>query len=672
MEFEKVLFSLWDFNYFDRSHDVTSRMPDRLPCPTMQGVPAASIAARVNCHLCKHCALLKSRDAPLYYTVVYALTFQNIALAVMSHTIDRKLPEEILDHVVSLCDRNALPKLCLTSKTFHRLAFPRLYSTIHVRNTAILRALALLVFRSPEHAALVKHLVVPDISHDRDEREADESHECLWPDNPGLKLTLQTRCLEVTSSDDEADELYKKIEKGINQDAVLVLLLANLPALRKLDISFGCGERHKDFHTHWLAIINHLRLSSHASAATTTKKPRSMPLLVPIDIMAKGEHEKYPNDPAHIVTFMHMPNLRSLYGWKFGNEDEDDPNPAKNPYERLKAHSCPVENIELRESKLHKHNYKLLLAATVPGNLKTFIYEIGCTWAWVTIDHPAIMQGLLPHRHTLESLCLSYENVYPFQFGSDDTEKPYPCSFTPFTGLKRLKVTPCHIWGHDGLTDSAELNRPEMKQMLWQALPENLEELWITRAEHQQADRQESAMDFVPKCLIPALEIAIRKKRESFAKLKELRIDLPPFVWENGWLESLASVCELASQHEIRTAIIFYEMCEHYGQLTSERLWGWNEDVWWEPTRYSTNRESQKIWIDGGTPSLAQRLIYLKDRFAEENDVYEKHKHRGGRRREREDAGKRNREAIIARYHDNVAELLAEYCSKKMILGKAQ
>jgi hypothetical protein len=113
--------------------------------------------------------------------------------------------------------------------------------------------------------------------------------------------------------------------------------------------------------------------------------------------------------------------------------------------------------------------------------------------------------------------------------------------------------------------------------------------------------------------------------------------------------------------------IFFYESCDWWGSLATERLWGWNEDAWWEPSRYSLNRESKNIWIDGVTQNLAKRLMYLKYKFREESNRYESAKrqlYKGRRELDGED-GKKH-EVFVARYHNSVAQLLA-----KSRLGKA-
>jgi hypothetical protein len=337
-------------------------------------------------------------------------------------------------------------------------------------------------------------------------------------------------------------------------------------------------------------------------------------------VMVTGNDDKYPHNPIHLAMFLHLPNLHSIYGWRIGTAD-GHPDAEINAFAKLQPQSCPVEYIELRTSKLHMDDFKRLLGATIPGKLKTFNYEVGCTWAWCNTEHPIIMKSLEPHHDTLECLALSHEDYYPYADGIAELQKPYPCSFTPFTALKRLKVAPVYIWGHEGFTDKARLETSRTKEMLWKALPSNLEELWITRAHQQKSDDPEGK--FVPDCLLPALDLVIQNKCEASPNLKHLRIELPPLVWETEWLDSLASLCIAASTNGIRSTIILFDMFDRYGKLAVERQWGWDEDIEWEPNRWSQNRESAKVWINptaAEPQDLAQTLKELKARFSEERE----------------------------------------------------
>tara|TARA_R110002003_G_scaffold48_21_gene4142 strand:- start:1371 stop:2858 length:1488 start_codon:yes stop_codon:yes gene_type:complete len=490
----------------------------------------------------------------------------------MSLSIDRKLPEELLDHVISLTSRETLLKLCLTSKTLNRLATPYLYATISLRETDHLPALAYLIFTSPTHAALIKSFNVSETWAKIEEQFTEWS----WPrpEDPALQSVLREKCAEYTSNEDEADGMYQKIESGANEDAVLALLLASLPKLRRLNINFGICNGHADFVALWPRIVNGIRSSNNAAVASstslTTETARTA-LSVPIDIMSTGSESKYPNDPVHFAMFMHLPNLRSIYGWRLGDA-ETVPDPESNPFAQLSPRSCPVEYIELRASKLHEDNFSYLLGTTIPGKLKSFSYEVGCTWAWCTVEHSKIMTSLVSHHSTLETLGLSHEYYYPYE-PDDMINKPYPCSFTAFTALKRLKVAPVYVWGHRGFTEKASLVNAETKEMLWNALPKSLEELWISRALHQEF-RDDASVRFVPDCLLPALDLVVQNKSQAFPKLEHLRIELPPMVWQDEWFDTLASLCRIAAANGIQTTVILFDMLDRWSKTRSRAAMG--------------------------------------------------------------------------------------------------
>jgi hypothetical protein len=540
--------------------------------------------------------------------------------------VEQNLSEELLDHIISFTARDSLPALCLTSKTLNRLATPHLYANLFLKETDDLPALAYLIFTSPAHAALIESLNVPDTWAEPEEKFTEWS----WPraQYPALEGVLREKCTEYTSNGQEANELYEKIESGANEDAILALLLASLPDLRKLYMNFGMGNRHEDFVQSWPTIMHKIRLLSESQPDATQSHALNSPQAAPtiarssgIDVMVTTAETKYANMPVHVAMFMHLPNLRSLYAWKMG-DNESDPDPRTNPFAKLKPRSCPVEYIELRSSKLHVDNLQYVLDAAIPGKLKTFSYEIGCTWAWCSVKHSRIMASLESHHTTLKSLSLSHEAHYPYQYGNDSSQ-PYACSFTPFTVLERLRIAPVYVWGHDGLTEEVSLKSPTTKEILWKALPNNLVELWITRAHCQALRGNDATIGFVPECLIPALELVNQNKREAFPKLERLCIELPLMVWKTEWFDVLASLCRSTSSNGIRSTIVLYDMFDQWGKLAVERQWGWHEDIEWEPTRYSTNRECAKVWVDvAQQQDLAQTLKDLRGRYEEENDKF--------------------------------------------------
>jgi hypothetical protein len=219
----------------------------------------------------------------------------------------------------------------------------------------------------PDYANLVTTVTIFQYWGAPDD-EKDPKSTVQWPESgPELRKTLRRKCAEYAANEDEAEDTYDKIASAKNDNALLGLLLVHLPNVVKLDISFGVCEDHADFVTVLGRFTNQTKLVD----ADTILSDR-----------------------------------------------QDD------PFRRLKPRSCPVEYIKLRTSKLHKTNLRLLMDTTIPGKLKTFNYEIECTWAWCSVEHPAIMKSLRAHHDTLQSLWLSHEEYYPYDSSNDD-EKPY-------------------------------------------------------------------------------------------------------------------------------------------------------------------------------------------------------------------------------------------------------
>ncbi|KAH6881318.1 hypothetical protein BKA58DRAFT_732 [Alternaria rosae] len=544
----------------------------------------------------------------------------------MSLSIEEKLPTELLEQIVSLVPRNSLLSLCLTSKTLSQLATPCLYSEIYLRETDNLAALAYLVFTSPAHASLVKSFIVPRTWADVEERYSNG----LWPgsDDPGVHDVLRKKCSEYTSSVEEAEDVYGKIQSAKNEDAVMALLLPNLPKLRRLNIN--CDLYGHDDFVSWLpkvirGIASRRDLSADNSPSPSKNGQQGIqPHAVSesIDILIAGGDDKYSSATNHVAVFFCLPNVRSIYGWKHGDSESHDENDV---FPKLEPQSCPVEYLELRCAKLDLENFQGMLNATIPGRLKTFNYELGGSWAWCDTEHPAMMRSLEPHNETLEALGLSHEDFYPYlDDESAERGKAYPCSFSSFAALRRLKVAPVYIWGHRGITDEETFKTAESRDRLWSTLPKSLQEFWITRAQNQHIDHKE-VVEFVPRCLLPALDLVVQNKQTAFPQLVHLRVELPLLDWKDEWLDSLASTCKAANAHQIRTTIILCDMFDKYGRITSERDWGWNEDIKWEPSRYSQNRECAKVWVEA-TPQrqehLASILKDMKPQFQEENERY--------------------------------------------------
>ncbi|KAJ4312965.1 hypothetical protein N0V94_007173 [Neodidymelliopsis sp. IMI 364377] len=146
-----------------------------------------------------------------------------------------------------------------------------------------------------------------------------------------------------------------------------------------------------------------------------------------------------------------------------------------------------------------------------------------------------------------------------------------------------------------GLRLASGFKRSEIRNMLWKALPVNLEQLWIARAEHQHKEPTgEAQQHFIPDCLLPAIECLVHQKAIVFPQLKELRVEIPPRRWKPEWFESLAAICTTAEVHGIQCTVILTEEVQNSDDYV-ERRWGWDEDVVWGWTYL--NQGPPKEWI---------------------------------------------------------------------------
>ncbi len=522
----------------------------------------------------------------------------------MQFSIQHDLPEEIIAAISTCCTQGSLASLCRTSRKFNRIAAPRLYSTLYLDEKAefeypfkFLLPITYGIFRSADLASYVQAFVVnqpwgndEDINFAGATRTYSEDEHRPWP---GIgtgepEITLRKRCTKYAVSEVEAEELYNQIRSGLDEDAIVPLLLASLPNLQKLDVHYGNMSEHENLE----AMLERVRdrtkpfnnLPLDPMQITELEKARSansVPFSLPIDIMVGSDADKYPEDPEHVAPFFNLPYLRFLYAWMMG-DDEGEPEPEKSHFAKLRPRSCAVEYIELRCSKLHKKKFQWLMNATIPGKLKTFNYEIGCTWAWCSVDHPAMMKSLEAHQDYLECLGLSHEDFYPHQFDNNE-DAPFAVSFTQFRALKKLKVAPVYIWGHAGFTNQEELNKPSAKQKLWQALPNTLKELWIPEAQQQTTPTNDSDMQFVPDCFIPALYALLERRAESFPELDSLRIEFAISNWKPEWLFKLAALGNAAESQGIACTIIIGGSEDENDRCLNQRKWGWEEDIEWEP-----------------------------------------------------------------------------------------
>ena len=526
----------------------------------------------------------------------------------MWHPFDN-ISEELIDTIASFCCRYTLANLCRVSKQLNRIATPHLYANVtlysDIGGEGDLRHLLPLAYRffaSPALAALVKSFALPEgwAGYNKAER-LDGFDVKPWP-NLGTSETdnlLRRICHEYVQDDKGTERLFKKMY-GAEADIVITLLVANLPNVQRLDLNFeGC--RNHDFFCGMLrGSAGRLQVMEAASLGPpghtwSPTAPLTKPMNVLITTSYKGERR-------HLESFFHLPCLRSLYAFKFG--DAEYLSMPEYPIAKLRPRSCGVQYIELRGSTLGENTLQYLVKATIPEKLKTFLYEM----ADLSIGHPSdLMRCLEDHQDHLETLALSYEEidgetVLERAGRFTDDEMPAAVSFTPFRSLRRLRVAPEMILGyvHRGHDIRGETEALKTWNMIWKALPESLEEFWLTRSKHKGVTGlPDDGSDFVPHILIPALHRLVERSSEQCPHLRSIRIELLPYDWEAEWLDLLAEFCQAADARGIHSTILFlhkYHKLGPYYKFTQtyqgERAWGWNEDVEWSEIPCNAN----KIW----------------------------------------------------------------------------
>jgi hypothetical protein len=530
----------------------------------------------------------------------------------MPFALDHDVSEEILDCIASLCSQDSQASLSRCSKKLNRITTPHLYSVVNLRashgsSQVWLLPFAHLIFTSPLHASFVRSFATQEGWGD--EVEPEEPREAVgslseykrpWPQSGTAELRdcLKKICAKYTMDEDKASRLYEKIKDGVCESAIIALLIASFANLQKLDLCYGFfpsdGMIELFERTFECVKTRNILQSDQANSVTNSKAtpPNPTPFSLPLDVLGSGTDDKCPHDPLFFAVLLKLPNLRSIYGWKFGDEDGMIDDQRDDAFSRLEPRSCPVEYIECRSSKFHHENLNYVMSAAIPGKLKSFVYEIGCTWAWVNVDHRKIMKSMEPHYETLECLGLSHEEFYPYQF-DNEAERPDPVSMQCFKSLKQLKVAPVYIFGHEGFNED-RFTQNSTKEMLWKALPGTLEELWITRAQGQ--GESAATAKFVPTCLIPAMNLVIQN-RGCYSRLSQIRIELPIEDWTADWLDQLVSFCHYAEINGIRCTIILNGRAVGKRNVPLERGWGWNEDVEWSECVHNRQLPNERIVV---------------------------------------------------------------------------
>jgi hypothetical protein len=139
----------------------------------------------------------------------------------MTSSTSYHLPEELIDLILHFSDRSTLYSLCLASRSLNRIATPHLYTNIALARDDFkhLRPLTLLLWTSPKHRALVRHISV---------RRAYGGNLVPWPDHPELD-SLVERQVKMFVKEEEAARWTRQVRDGNDALPIASLLLRSLP-----------------------------------------------------------------------------------------------------------------------------------------------------------------------------------------------------------------------------------------------------------------------------------------------------------------------------------------------------------------------------------------------------------------------------------------------------------
>jgi hypothetical protein len=312
--------------------------------------------------------------------------------AVRMHINLDTVTDEVLTRISFVTPQSSLYSVALVLRILNRLATSYLYATVNFKDghadtgVKYLIPFAFLAFQKPYIASLVRSFSIRDTfgtggrygylgrveelingdNFDPDDKYARRG----WPDHPDRDQIIRSAVEWLGYTGEEVDEWLATLLAGDDESAILAILLPNLKKLCHLDL---CND--------WLGPVDvEDRLVSTMLNVSQREKPfdKGDYFSALTDVLIAGHGDKYPTSPVMLGACLALPALRRLYALNMGENGQDE---ATASLAKLLKGNFPVEEIELRESRLYSEDLKHMLS--VPKALKTFIYEMGQPWVWI-------------------------------------------------------------------------------------------------------------------------------------------------------------------------------------------------------------------------------------------------------------------------------------------------
>jgi len=477
------------------------------------------------------------------------------------------LTEELLNRIVSFVSpHSSLWSLVLVSRTLNRLATPYLYETVNFKgaspDTGIrhLIPFAFLAFQKPYIASSVRSLSIRDtygtpdqglepLNDDDAQSETDETEDKNeeshgrkgWPNHPDRDQIIRSAIEGVGYTGGEVDRWFTALLEGDDEATILSILLPHLKKLRRLDLSQD-----------WIGDEDDLVSTFRKASKREEPFNQGDSFTCLTDILVAGYGDKYPVSPIMLGACLGLPALRRLHGLKMGENEQDE---ATQTMIEIPKGSSSIEEIELRETKLYSEDLKLLLS--VPKALKTFIYDLGHSWAWYAVDTNDILEGLSHHTESLQSLVLDHPDY------AEEMDNDYyaPMEFSAFTKLGYLKASVLYLGG-SGNRDACSLKK---------TFPQSLKKLCVTYF---------GEGSYCP-LVMYELHQVLEQKEQYLPNLEELILE-GQFKKQPETLELAKDIMRCVSAKGVRVELV--DDAYRRTWSGSEQGWGVDEAIDWQPT----------------------------------------------------------------------------------------
>jgi hypothetical protein len=472
---------------------------------------------------------------------------------------------------LSLCN------IALCSSLFYSLTIPVLYDHVELHSRyhsfKYLRPLTVLFLTKPKFARYVRRFTLRDPYDDRDVRT-----NSIKDQVSDVKGVLKEAIFANSHSAKEFETWTTHVTNNCS-DALLAILLPTMVRLQELDLMIR--SKYSYFDRMIMRGIAHEKPFDEYPLFATL-----------IDFMHSGPYEPAELDqidapfrrqlmsPKYSVLFQNFPRVRSIFGHRVVENDDDFMEDTTDVYPAIIGKSSPLTHLEFKHSYVFQHNLRTIL--TIPKALRTFIYEIHSYYGTV-LTSPVraidILSALAPQCNSLENLWL--DCIY----AEDDISGPtygydHMPSFSKFSRLKNLRVAAEIFHSISYINDNGSLFPRNFSGLF----PATLETLHIKYQEEMIFWEDFSGFVFCELNQVP--------------RLKKIFIECPWFItppcdWKELQAHAMSQGVDLLS--------LINQSDGFHATTYVERGWGMDGSIKWAPCVKDTNIRAMprfRDWTD--------------------------------------------------------------------------